>query len=119
MDMRLIAFAPALLGAFAISLLGCGEASKPKTPEHAALVKFCKADGDGDKNKACECAADKTDELLAQNVITPKMYEALVLQAQGKVEESDAIMEAMDIHQKFAQMTALSDANAACAGPAS
>ena len=82
-----------------------------------ALVKYCKSDGGNQKD--CECVADKTDELLAQDVITPKMYEALVLQAQGKIEESDAIMEAMDIHQKFAQVTAVGDANAACASPAS
>jgi hypothetical protein len=116
--MRLIAFGPVLLGAAAaLSLAACGEASKPKTPEHVALVKYCKSDGG--KQKDCECVADKTDELLAQDLITPKMYEALVLQAQGKIEESDAIMEAMDIHQKFAQVTAAGDANAACAGPAS
>ena len=62
---------------------------------------------------------DVRAHLLAQDVITPKMYEALVLQAQGKIEESDAIMETMDIHQKFAQVTAVGDASAACAGPAS
>jgi hypothetical protein len=116
--MRLIAFGPALLGVVAaLGLAACGEASKPKTAEHVALVKYCKADGG--KEKDCECAADKTDDLLAQELITPKMYEALVLQAQGKIEESDAIMESMDIHQKFAQVTAVGDASAACAGPAS
>jgi hypothetical protein len=116
--MRLIAFGPALLGAAAaLGLAACGEASKPKTAEHVALVKYCKSDGG--KEKDCECAADKTDELLEQNLITPKMYEALVLQAQGKIEESDAIMETMDIHQKFAQVTAVGDASAACAGSAS
>jgi hypothetical protein len=108
----LVAAGVALLG-----IAGCGEAAKPKTPEHAALVKYCKSDGGN--AKTCECAVDKTDELLAQNVISPKMYEALVLEAQGKTEESEAIIEAMNIHEQFAQVTAVGDAKMSCAGGAS
>jgi hypothetical protein len=105
------------VGVALLGIAGCGEAAKPKTPEHLALVSACKSDGG--KQKDCECVAGKTDELLASESITPDMYKALVLQAQGKVEESDAIMEKMDIHEKFAQVTAVGDANAACAGEAS
>jgi hypothetical protein len=105
-----------LLAALAAS--GCGPASKPKTPEHIALVKYCKSDGGQDK--ACECAADKTDALLEASVISPDMYRALVLEAEGKAEESDALMDAMTIHEKFAQVTAVGDAKVACASaPAS
>jgi hypothetical protein len=105
----------ALLGLGALG--ACGEAAKPKTAEHAALVKYCKSDGGA--QKACECAADKTDELLAGNVISPEMYKALVLEAQGKTEESEAIIEKMDIHQQFSQVTAVGDAKISCAGEAS
>lgn len=112
--MRLIALTTLIGGVALVGLGACGEAQKPKTPEHIALVTYCKSDGG--KEAACECAADKTDQLLSENVISPEMYKALVLQAQGKAEESDAIMEAMDIHQKFAQVTAVGDANASCAG---
>ena len=110
--MRLV---PAILLA-ALAVSACGPASKPKTPEHAALVKYCQSDGG--QAKACECAADKTDELLEQAVISPDMYKALVLEAQGKVEESDALMDAMTIHEKFAQVTAVGDAKVACAAGA-
>jgi hypothetical protein len=110
--MRLLALGVALLG-----LAACGEASKPKTAEHVALVKYCKSDGG--KQKDCECAADKTEELLAQNVISQDMYKALVLEAQGKIEESQAIIESMDVHQQFGQVTAVGDAKMACAGEAS
>ena len=105
------------VGGALLGLGACGEAAKPKTPEHAALVKYCKTDGGN--QKTCECAADKTDELLAQNVISPEMYKALVLEAQGKVEESEAIIEAMNIHEQFAQVTAVGDAKMSCAGEAS
>jgi hypothetical protein len=113
--MRLIAFGAALVG---FALLGaCGEAQKPKTPEHIALVKYCESDGG--KAKACECATDKMEELLAQNTISADMYKALVLEAQGKIEESQAIIEKMDVHQQFGQVTAVGDAKMACADGAS
>jgi hypothetical protein len=105
------------VGVALLGFAGCGEAAKPKTPEHAALVKYCKTDGGN--QKTCECAADKTDELLAQNVISPEMYKALVLEAQGKTEESEAIIEAMNIHEQFGQVTAVGDAKMSCAGEAS
>ena len=104
-----IAAGVALLG---LGLGACGEASRAKTPEHAALVKYCKSDGG--QLKTCECAADKTDELLAQNMISPEMYKALVLEAQGKAEESEAIIEAMNIHEQFAQVTAVGEAKMSC-----
>lgn len=107
----------AVLGLGVLGLGACGEAAKPKTPEHAALVKYCKTDGGNDKT--CECAADKTDELLTQNVISPEMYKALVLEAEGKTEESEAIIEGMNIHEQFAQVTAVGEAKISCAGEAS
>ena len=87
----------------------CGEAG---TPEHAALVRFCQSDGG--KKQACTCAADKTEQLLKDNAISPDMFRALVLEAQGKPDESDAILEAMSIDEKFAQVTAIGEAKASC-----
>jgi hypothetical protein len=106
--MRLVA-----AGLVLILAASCGPKEEPKSPEHAALLKVCK-DG-GTPETACTCIADKTDELLKEEKISPEMYRALVLQAEGKVDESNAIMETMDIHQKFAQVTAVGEVNAACA----
>jgi hypothetical protein len=87
----------------------CGEAG---TPEHAALVRFCQSDGG--KKQVCTCAADKTEQLLKDNAISPEMFRALVLEAQGKADESDAILETMSIDEKFAQVTAIGEAKAEC-----
>lgn len=102
---RLIAMAT--VGVIAFS--ACGEAG---TPEHAALVGFCRSDGG--KQPACTCAADRTVQLFKDNRISPDMFRALVLEAEGKADEAEAILQTMSIDEKFAQVTAIGEAKAGC-----
>jgi hypothetical protein len=87
----------------------CGDAG---SSEHAALVKFCQSDGA--KAAICTCAADKIEGLLEQKAISSEMFRALVLEAQGKPEDSDAILADMTIDEKFTQVTAIGEARASC-----
>jgi hypothetical protein len=97
-------------GLAALATSACGESG---TPEHVALVRFCQSDSGGTR-QACICAADKLEQLHKDNAISPEMFRALVLEAQGKPDQSDAILEAMTIDEKFAQVTAVGEARASC-----
>jgi hypothetical protein len=89
-----------------------GSCSDAGSSEHAALVKFCQSDGA--KAAICTCAADKIEGLLEQKAISSEMFRALVLEAQGKPEDSDAILADMTIDEKFTQVTAIGEARASC-----
>ena len=90
-------------------LTSCGDAG---AGEHAALVEFCQSDGA--QKPVCVCAADKIEALLKQKTISSDMFRALLLEAQGKPEESDEILADMTIDEKFAQVTAIGEARASC-----
>jgi hypothetical protein len=96
-------------GIAALVATACGEA---RTPEHVAMVRSCQSDGGA--KQACTCAADRMEQLLEDNAISSDMFRALVLEAQGKAAASNAILEAMTIDEKFAQVTAVGEAKASC-----
>ncbi len=102
--------AAAVLGALLAS--ACDEGQPQKTPGHASIVKQCIKDG-GDE-KTCNCAADRTEDLLKTGVIDEDMFRVLVLEAEGKAEESEKLLDAMSIDKKFAQSTAVGEAKLSC-----
>jgi hypothetical protein len=93
----------------------CGGATN--TAEHAALVKFCESGGG--KRQVCSCAADRTEQLVKEAAISSDMFRALVLEAQGRAEEADAILESMSIDEKFRQVAAIGEAKVSCDGASS
>ena len=82
---------------FAVS--ACGESAPPPSADHVELAKLC-VDGGGEPAH-CECQATKVDELLAAGEINPKIQQALLLQAQGKEDEADAIMLSLPYNERF------------------
>ena len=87
------------LAAMVLAVSACGESTPPLSAEHVELAKLC-VDGGGEQAH-CECQATKVDELLAAGEINPKIQEALILQAQGKEDEADAIMLALPYDERF------------------
>ncbi|MBK8839105.1 MAG: hypothetical protein IPO30_10500 [Hyphomonadaceae bacterium] len=87
------------LAAIVVAVSACGESKPPQSPEHLELAKLC-VDGGGEQPH-CECQATKVDELLAAGEISPQIQRALILQAQGKEDEADAIMLSLPYDERF------------------
>ncbi|RYG30355.1 MAG: hypothetical protein EON93_14990, partial [Burkholderiales bacterium] len=81
------------LAVMVLAVTACGESKPPLSAEHVEYTKLC-VDAGGDRTH-CECQATKVDELTTSGEINPKVREALILQAQGKEDEADAIMLAL------------------------
>lgn len=97
-------------------LAACGETAPPPPSEaHVAFSKACIAGGGTDA--LCGCQADKIDALVASGEISPEFQKAVLLQEQGQDDAADAIMQTLDVHQLFNQISSVGDAKQACATP--
>lgn len=106
-----------VVAALAIAgLVACGETPPPPPSEaHVAFSKACVTGGGTDAS--CECQADKIDALLASGEISPEFQKAVLLQEQGQDDAADEIMQTLDVHQLFNQISSLGDAKQSCAAP--
>lgn len=107
----------AVFSAAALLLGACGEAKAPPSAAHVALAKAC-VDAGG-QAQVCECQATKVDELVAGGEVSPEVQRALVLQAEGKEDEADAIMSKLPPADLFKQPSRIAEAQLACHAPAS
>lgn len=98
-----------------VALAGCGEAAKPLSAEHVAFAKAC-VDGGG-QAELCECQATKIDELVEAGQVTPDVQRAMLLQAQGKEEEAEAIMVQLPPKDLFEQPSLIAAAQLQCHQP--
>jgi hypothetical protein len=73
-----------------------------------ALVDSCIADG-MDKS-TCECLATEAEKQMDEDV-----FGAVVLMAEGKEEEANAMMEQMPIEKRFSVATGMISVMGACA----
>ena len=106
------------VGAVAMAglLAACGETPPPPPSEaHVAFSKACIAGGGTDAS--CGCQADKIDALVASGEISPEFQKAVLLQEQGQDDAADAIMQTLDVHQLFNQISSVGDAKQSCAAP--
>ena len=77
--------------------------------DKAAFIAGCVKEGD-DK-KTCECAGNEFEKALDKDA-----FHAMALQAQGKSEEADKIMNALPMDKQIAMATAAMGAMMKCAG---
>lgn len=106
-----------VLGALAGLALGAcgGEAVPPPSEAHVAFSKACVAGGGTDA--LCECQAAKIDELVSSGELSPEFQRAVLLQEQGQDDAADAIMQTLDVHQLFNQISRVGDAKQGCVQP--
>ena len=105
-----------VLAAMVLAVSGCAESKPPPSAQHAEYTKLC-IDAGGDQTH-CECQATKVDELLTAGEINPKIQEALILQAQGKEDEADAIMLALPYNERFEHPSLVAEKQLECDAPA-
>lgn len=106
-----------VLAAGVLALAGCGGESKPPPSEaHVAFSKACVAGGGTDAS--CECQAAAIDALVASGELSPEFQKAVLLQEQGQDDAADAIMQTLDVHQLFNQISSVGEAKQGCAAPA-
>lgn len=103
------------LAAMVLALTACGESEPPVSAEHVEYTKLC-VDAGGEQAH-CECQATKVDELLTAGEINPKVQEALILQAQGKEDEADAIMLALPYNERFEHPSLVAERQLECDSP--
>jgi len=103
------------LAAMVLAITACGESKPPASAEHVEYTKLC-VDAGGEQGH-CECQATKVDELLTAGVINPKIQEALILQAQGKEDEADAIMLALPYNERFEHPSLVAARQLECDAP--
>ena len=90
-----------LLGTSLLALSACGGGGK------SALIEACIEQGDSKDH--CACMADKLEEGLS-----PEAFDAMVLGAQGKDEESEAAMNELGLGEAMATGGVMIGAIAAC-----
>lgn len=103
------------LAAMVLGLSACGESEPPPSAQHVEYTKLC-VDAGGEQAH-CECQATKIDELLTAGAINPKVQEALILQAQGKEDEADAIMLALPYNERFEHPSLVAERQLECDAP--
>lgn len=98
-------------------LAACGETPLPPPSEaHVAFSKACVTGGGTEAS--CECQAGKIDALVESGDLSADFQRAVLLQEQGQDDAADEIMQTLDVHQLFNQISALGDAKQSCAPPA-
>lgn len=100
------------LTAMALALAACGETKPPQSAEHVEMTKLC-VDAGGEQAH-CECQATKVDELLQAGAINPDVRKALLLQAQGKEDEADAVMLALPYNERFEHPSLVAEKQLEC-----
>jgi hypothetical protein len=87
------------MGVAAIALLAtaCGAAGGGKGAIVAKCIK------DGESQKVCQCMADKVEKAVDKDV-----FRAMVMEAEGKVEESQKLLESLPMEKQMTAMGALS-----------
>jgi hypothetical protein len=88
-----------VMGVAAVALLAtaCGAGGGK-----AAIVAKCVKE-DGQSQKVCQCMADKVEKAVDKDV-----FRAIVLEAEGKVEESEKLMASLPMEKQMTAMGALS-----------
>jgi hypothetical protein len=88
-----------VVGVAAAALLAaaCGAAGGGKGVLVAQCVK------EGQPQKQCQCMADKVEKAVDKDV-----FRAMVLEAEGKVEESEKLMASLPMEKQMTAMGALS-----------
>jgi hypothetical protein len=103
------------LAAFAL-LAACQGPNEPQASEnHVKMAKLC-VDAGGEAMH-CECQAAKVDELVSSQAIDPAVQRALILQAEGKEDEADALLLSLPYDQRFEQPSMVAEAMLACDAP--
>lgn len=95
-----------VMGAAAAALLAsaCSAAGGDKT----AFVNGCVKEGE--KKETCECVATEFEKSIDKDA-----FHAMALQAQGKTEEADKIMNALPMDKQIAMATVVMGAMMKCA----
>jgi hypothetical protein len=103
------------LAAMAAVVAGCGESKPPPSEAHVAFSKACVAGGGTEAS--CDCQAVRIDALVASGEMSADFQRAVLLQEQGDEAAAEEIMQTLDVHQLFNQISRLGDAKQACNTP--
>lgn len=104
--MRVVLMAVVAAG---LTVSGCDAIGLGGGGDKAELVKACVADGE--EQKTCDCVADELEKTVDKDA-----FKAMVLGAQGKDAEAEAIMEGLSMEKQFSVATGAMGAMAKCGG---
>lgn len=104
------------LAAMVLAVTACGESKPPPSAEHVEYTKLC-VDAGGEQAH-CDCQATKLDELLASGAINPDIQKAMLLSAQGKEDEADAVLAALPQNEQFEHASLVAEKQLECDAPA-